>query len=206
MRLTAPYLICVLSAALAAGAERSDVLILRPVLSFADYSTDAPLSADQFGAAAYAAQLRNVAAEQFGHLEMSVADQEAIADPVAREAAGLLEKDTSRLARGILSDETRDTLRRASVAGKTREVLVLVQYMKAKVGSSTSWALHPKLDLNRMTPRMTTLLLQAALISCRTGQVVWQGQAFRRDLPGATSGKFRQFATSQYKDLKNKVR
>jgi hypothetical protein len=176
--------------------DRTEVVILRPAMAFSDYKTDAALSAERYGAEAYAGRLHLEAVERLQSLRIAAVDQEAISDPVARQAADLLEVEATRLARGVIAEGSRNALTRVSVAVNSNQALVFVHSMKVKLGPHRAW--HSYGDSG---PQVTTILIQAALISCRTGRVVWQGQGFRHDLPRINSVKFSNLMKDLYKGL-----
>jgi hypothetical protein len=79
------------------------------------------------------------------------------------------------LARGLVTAEARELLGLA--AASCEGCLLLVQYVKGKVdGSKGTW--NP--SNGAITRPMSSLVLQASLISCEDSRVVWKGEAVLR--------------------------
>jgi hypothetical protein len=205
---------CWLPAALHGGekdkkvSEKCDVLLLRPLISFIDYRTDAVLPGEQFGEDTYLAHLQDVAMEKLKGFDANVIIQEAITDKAVRDAAGLLEREISKLSRGIVDEGMKEALRVVLAGTNSDRALVMAQYMKVKVGHHNVWASKGIVEplILKTTIKETTLLLQLALISCKTGQIVWQGQGFARDLPRVKSKKFNELMENTYRNLTTTMR
>lgn len=182
-------------------AEQSTVLVLRPKVEFRDYRTDVILPGDRLGAEAYSARLRESAEAKLKDLGIITANSESSANPSLKEAVSLLEGQSSKLARGLVSEEAVNALNKTGPALNSSEILVFVQYMKATL-------LNPDWNLSKLPEplpygygpkRIDNILLQAVLLSGKTGKIFWRDQVFIRNPPKVDSPKFSKLIEDLYK-------
>jgi hypothetical protein len=199
--------VLVLAAFLAGSAgaqenQRRPVIVLRPVATFSDYETDAELPPDQLEAESYCTVLDTAIQQELEKRGMPVASRTTAAGPEVEASLRTLHGHVSKMARGLIGDDGRQALTAALAATNSEDVLVFAQYMRARVGDHGRW----KAGYGILTPQMATITIQAALISARTGQVLWQGQVFLRDLPKPQTPKFNTLVSQLYKDFKPTAR
>jgi hypothetical protein len=176
-------------------------LVLKPQLAFSDYVSGAPLPPDGFGGDAYADQLESVASQQLLRRGVGVLDNNQIPLRIVNEVVLKLESETSRLARGVVSEQACDYVKQLSTLEQfeSRAPFVLAQDLKARLkpDANGAWAVR----LYGLRPQMTLLVLQVALLSGRTGQMVWRDQAVLRELPKPHSPVFEKLTSAVYKTL-----
>jgi hypothetical protein len=137
-----------------------------------------PVLTNTFGPA-----LTNAANVNLNTRKYTVVTPESLQDPKAIEWLKQLQPLTSRLARGAINDEAQQIL--SHLGALPEDYLILVQFMRAKEITPV-WQSPPV-----MTSPMSSTLLQAALISTRTGRVVWKNEVLKWELyPAADSPKF----------------
>lgn len=121
----------------------------------------------------------------------------SLENPDAADWLKQLQPLSSRLARGIVNDEARGIL--AHFAALPEDYLIFVQIMKLKKGPGSSW--NPM--TGQITTGMASTLLQAALISVRTGEVTWKSEQFERKVYRAGDPKLTKLLDLLYKSLGN---
>jgi hypothetical protein len=102
---------------------------------------------------------------------------------------------SSRLARGHVNQEARDILTRMSPA--SGELALLLQFMRVKAGPGGSW--NP--FSGAITSSMSSTLLQSALISTTSADVLWNAEVFVRKTFGPKSGDFKASLALLYRTL-----
>jgi hypothetical protein len=102
-----------------------------------------------------------------------------------------------RLAQGAINDESRAIL--THLKSLPSNYLIFVQVMHVKDGPGASW----NSMTGAITSRMSSTQLQAALISTRTGQVIWKNESFNRKVFRTNDPKFAKFVDALYATLGN---
>lgn len=150
-----------------------------------------------FGDVPFEPALTNAANANLTSRKYMVVTPESLQDPNAIGWLKQLEPLTSRLARGVINDEALQIL--AHFATLPEDHLILVQFMRVKMGPGWSPGMYG--NGTGATSSMSSTLLQAALISTRTGQVVWKNEVLERSLFRADSPKFAKFVDLLYTTL-----
>jgi len=96
-------------------------------------------------------------------------------EPSALEVCSKLEPLSSRLARGNVNDEAARAL--TSLAVLDENYAVLVQFLRLETGPGRSW--DP--NTGAITSSTNSTLIQAALVSSKTGKVIWKGERLIRN-------------------------
>lgn len=122
---------------------------------------------------------------------------ESVKDPSASDWLGQLEPLTSRLARGAINDDARNILNH--LATLPEGYLIFVQFMEVKKGPGRSW--NP--NTGGITSAMSSTLVRAALISTRTGTVIWKGEYLERKLFRPDDEKFARVLDQLYSTFAN---
>jgi hypothetical protein len=162
-----------------------------------DLISGKPISAARFRGAAqhstYESRLLNAAKERIGS-KASVVEPEALPD-TAVGASSNLQGLSSRLARGNITDEAREDL--ARLATLNDQQLILVQFMRVKVGPGGWW--NP--NSGQIASAAHSTLLQSALISCKDGRVIWKSEQFLRKALEPDSNELGKVLTLLYETL-----
>lgn len=169
-----------------AGSGGTSVIILQPAISFERMQDGSELPMSQSDKDAYATRLDARATAAAATRELSIFDPAKASNSLGAVPADVLEQlrsQSSKLARGVVTDAAKENL--TYLAPYCNDCLVLVQYMKGKVGPRGSW--NPM--TGGITSKLNSLLLQASLIESKTSQLVWQNEAFLRELPRPTDNK-----------------
>jgi hypothetical protein len=152
------------------------VILIAPQVRLEDMVTGRVLNPAQFRSATqhstYESRLLDAARSKITP-KASVLEAEAMGEPVA-ESGSNLQALSSRLAHGYVTDEAKQEF--ARLAALNEQQLILVQFIRVKVGPRGYW--DPNTGAIGSAARST--LVQAALISCRSGQVIWKGEQFVR--------------------------
>jgi hypothetical protein len=112
------------------------------------------------------------------------------------EAYKDLQPLVSRVARGNITEEAKAVLSRLSASDEER--IVLVQFCRLKTGPGRSW--NP--NSGAITSSVASTLVQAALVSCKSGTVLWKGEQYvRNKAVKPTSKDFDKILSLLYKDL-----
>ncbi len=136
--------------------------------------------------------LKDAATTEISEHKYSLVTPEGLQNPDAVVWLKQLEPLTSRLARGAVNDDAQlilDHLRTLP-----REYLILVQFMRIKNAPGASYNAWS----GAITSGMSSTLLQAALISTRTGQVVWKNEVLVRKLFPANDPRFAKSIETLY--------
>lgn len=160
------------------------VIVIDPLVQFEDVRSDriVPSSASQdeiFRSRLLAAATGEVEARKLGMVKPESFSDLHVADDCAR-----LRSMSSRLARGSVTEEAREILKR--LADVNDGYAVLVQFMRVKVGPGGSWNPYS----GAITSSISSTLLQAALVASKTGQVIWKNEVFVRKTFRPDSPKF----------------
>jgi hypothetical protein len=161
------------------------VVILKPVIGYeqlpggtsASASRDLEAYSTRLGAGASAV----VAARGMTAVEGVAPD--SASDAASAEVRERLRSEAAKLARGVVGDEAKSVL--ARFGSDCPDCLVLVVYMKAKVGPQGSW--NP--NTGAITSKMDSLLLQASAIAAASGETVWKNEVYLRELPRPNQDK-----------------
>jgi len=154
----------------AAPAEMK-LILLKPSIRFEDVrSTFAVQPSDE---AQYEDLLINAAKRAVGS-RATVLDMDKLEPPVV-EACRQLDPLASRLARGDVNEEAAGDI--ARLAALDEGYAVLVQFFRLKTGPGRSW--DP--NTGAITSSMASTLMQAALVSGKTGKVIWKGERLVRN-------------------------
>jgi hypothetical protein len=177
---TATFAFCVfaLTAASSAGQESAPapggpkVILLRPSVRLEDVraATPALLKAAEED---YVDLLLGAAKRAAGS-KTALLDVDKLEAPVA-EACARLDPLASRLARGDVNEDALDAL--AQLAAVDDGYAVLVQFLRIRTGPGASWNSWT----GAITSSTASTLLQAALVSGRTGKVIWKDERLIRN-------------------------
>jgi hypothetical protein len=191
MPLMAPLVLCSAMAAQSPSAQK--VIVLPPQVSV-DRLSAGSKSRDK-GSAPFEPVLAQAAESHLQSQGYTLLDAANLSDPSLAGPVAQLQPLVSRLARGALSDETQPSLSR--LAALPGDYLVFAQVMKVKEGPGASW--------NSFTGQITTAIsstvLQAALISPRTGRVLWKNEEMERKIFRPEDAHFARLLESLYTSL-----
>lgn len=149
-------------------------------------------SARNQGNESFETALRNAANAEISRHQYSMVAAESLQNPDAIVWLKQLEPLTSRLARGAINDDAQLIL--AHFKTLPQDYLILVQFMKIKSAPGASYDAWS----GAITSGMSSTLLQAALISTRTGQVSWKNEVLVRKLFPATDPRFAKSIETLY--------
>jgi hypothetical protein len=180
-------------AAKSVGPPGPKILLLKPTMQFEDVRSDGLAPTQATLDFEYETKLLDAAKEAIG-TKLPVVESEKV-DLAEGEACRRLQALASRVARGNINEEAKDALSR--LAALDEEQLVLVQFFRLKVGPGGSW--NP--NTGAITSAVQSTLMQAALISCKTGTVVWKGEQFLRKALAPTNPKFQKSLALLYQDF-----
>ena len=96
-------------------------------------------------------------------------------EPSVVEACTKLDPLASRLARGNVNEEAMSAL--ASLAALDEHYAILVQFFRLETGPGRSW--DP--NTGAITSSTDSTLIQSALVSGKTGKVIWKGERLIRN-------------------------
>lgn len=171
------------------------VVMLPPVVSteVVTYGTQAEAT----GNAMFERELSRAFQDRLDAQEHRLLTPDDLSDPTAADLMRRLEPLTSRLARGAINDEARDIL--ARLAARPEGYVILVQFMQVKQGPGASW----NSMTGAITSSMSSTLVQAALISTRTGSVEWKNEVFERKIFRPGDSRFEKVLERLYSTLGN---
>ncbi|MGO9230081.1 MAG: hypothetical protein ACLQKA_12865 [Bryobacteraceae bacterium] len=149
------------------------VIVLQPVLRFEDVRSDSLLPRLAAAEAEYANALLDAARNATGS-KATIVETDKL-EPAGAEASAQLRELGSRLARGNVNDDATAALGR--LAALDERYAVLVQFFRLRTGPGASWNSWN----GAITSSMASTLMQSALISCRTGKVIWKGERLVRN-------------------------
>lgn len=148
-------------------------------------------------AGSFEAVLGDSARARLGAQRYTLLTADAVQDASAVGWLDQLEPLTSRLAHGAMNDEAREIL--SHFATLPEASFIFVQSMELHQGPGGSW--NP--NTGGITSPMASTLVRAALISTRTGAVVWKSEVFERRLFQPTDTKFAKVLDQLYSTLGN---
>lgn len=173
------------------------VIVLPPQVVFERASSRSHIQDDP-EAAPYESVLTTAATSGLSLRKYAPVAAESLRNSDAGEWLGKLSPLTSRLARGAINDEARETL--GHLAALPEDYLVLVQFFRAEAGPAGSY--NP--FSGGITSAMSSTLVQAALISARTGQVAWKNEVLERKLFRADDPRFGKIIETLYQTLEKR--
>lgn len=122
---------------------------------------------------------------------------DAVQDAAAADWLAQLESMTGRLAHGAINEEARAILSHFAALPEAR--FIFVQFMEVQQGPGSSW--NP--NTGGITSAMDSTLVRAALISTRTGEVVWKSEVFERKMFRPVDAKFAKVLDQLFSTLGN---
>ena len=169
---------------------RFKIILLKPSIRFEDVSGKPPhIAATE---EEYERRLTEAARKVVGP-KAALLDGATLDAPVL-QACGKLEPLSSRLARGEVNEEAAGEL--AHLATFDEQYAVLVQFLRLKTGPWGSWSPIT----GQITSSMSSML-QAALVSGKTGKVIWKGEQFVRKKLKPTDAGLSKALTLLYLDF-----
>ena len=172
------------------------VIVLQPLIEFEALQANARNRVGQSGASEnFEAKLLSTATETITARKLTAVAPETFRNSVAGERLKQLQPLSSRLARGIVNEEAKAIL--IDLAALTEGSTVLVQSLKIKTGPGGSWDPWT----GQITSAMSSTILQVALISCQTGQVLWKNESVARKVYRADDPKFAKWLEMVYETL-----
>jgi len=161
----------------------SAVLILKPMLKFERIHDESVIPASEYDGNAIEIEVINVTKNMISSRNIALADIQS--DDISEDKIfDQLNTGIPKLARGVVKDEASVLLK--SIATNEPNISILVSYFRVKVGSDGSW------DPNSGAIRSSNskVILNAALIQCATGKVLWLDQVLLREIPKLSSPEF----------------
>jgi hypothetical protein len=170
---------------------RLKIILLKPSIRFEDVSGKPP----HIGATEeeYGRRLTETALKVVGP-KAALLD-ESILDGSVLQACKKLESLASRLARGEVNEEATGELVR--LAAFDEQSAILVQFLWVKSGPMGSWSPIT----GQITSSMSSTLVRSALVSSKTGKVIWKGEQFVRKKLKPTDTGFGKALTLLYLDF-----
>ena len=147
------------------------------------------------GSVPFESALTNAANAQLNARGYTLVPPESLQAPNATDLLKQLEPLTSRLSRGAINDEGEHIL--SQLGTLPGDYLILVQFLKVREGPGGSWDAWS----GAITSSMSSMLLQTALISTRTGKVTWKNEVLERKVFRADDPKFAKYVNSLYETL-----
>jgi hypothetical protein len=174
------------------------ILVIWPLSRFERIDTDAVIEDSEHMMRVYEEQMSAWVKKEATNRAFDVTELSSL-DPARVGTAGeKLAALSHKLARGIVPEEARESLN--SLAAVDPNLAVLVQYLKVKVGPGWDWNSYTG-DLHST---MSNMLIDAALLSCRDGRVLWKNEVLFRDLVMPESHKFMETLTLVYQTFVKK--
>ena len=119
--------------------------------------------------------------------------------PSVMDACTRLEPLASRLARGNVNEEAAKDL--ASLAALDESYAVLVQFLRVETGPGSAWNTYT----GAIASSAASTLIQAALVSGKTGKVIWKGERLIRSKAlKPTDAALSKALTELYRDFEVK--
>ncbi len=82
---------------------------------------------------------------------------------------------------------------------------ILIQYMRVKIGSNKEWELlgRPILSFQFLSPKVksSTSYIRAVIRDCKTASILWENDAFIREIPNIESSTFKMALRRLYRNL-----
>lgn len=175
----------------ATAPTRLKIILLKPSIRFEDVNGKPPRVKDT--EEDYGRRLTEAAMKVVGP-KAALLDESKLDAPVL-QACGKLESLASRLARGEVNEEAAGEL--ARLATFDEQYAVLVQFLRLKTGPWGSWSPIT----GQITSSMSSTLVQVALVSAKTGKVIWKGEQFVRKRLKPTDGGLSKALTLLYVDF-----
>jgi hypothetical protein len=172
------------------------ILILKPVMHFEDVQSDLMVPQNASMESEYSVQLANASIKGIG-TRFPLVDMGNL-ESSRTETVEKLRELASRMARGNINEEAKEQLARLSEMDEG--YMILVQYFRLKTGPGGSW--NP--NTGAITSSVASTLLQAALVSCKSGEVLWKSEQFVRKALKPTSNEFHKLLDLLYKDYNHK--
>ncbi|MGA7341200.1 MAG: hypothetical protein WBX18_11410, partial [Terracidiphilus sp.] len=169
------------------------VIVLPPQVVFEQLSANA--RSRNFDSASFESALVSAASANLGARKYALAAPEGLRSPGAADWLKQLQPLASRLARGAINDDAQNILSQFETLPDN--YLLLVQFMRVKQGPGGSWNPYS----GAIASGMSSTLLQAALISTRTGQVMWKNEVLERSEFSANSPRFAKSVDLLYSTL-----
>lgn len=161
----------------------SAVLVLKPMLKFERIHDESVIPASEYDGNAIETEVVSVARNMISSRNIALADTQSD-DASEDKIFDQLNTGIPKLARGVVKDEAGLLLK--SFANNESNVSILVSYFRVKVGSDGSW--DP--NTGAITSSNSKVILNAALIQCSTGEVLWLDQVLLREIPKLSSPEF----------------
>lgn len=154
------------------------VVVLRPALSYESMQNETALAPAPYGGDAVAVDLqagatRAAQAKGLTLASLSSLGPEADVNGLLDELSGV----SATLLRRQISEEARRAL--GQLAERDERAAVLVTVARVKVGPGGSWNAYS----GAITSSMSQTRLQAALLECRSGRVLWRNETLLREIP-----------------------
>ena len=153
------------------------------MLKFERIHDESVIPASDYDGNAIETAVVNVTKKMIGSRNIVLADIKS-GDIDERKIFNQLNSGIPKLARGVVKDATGILLK--SINTNDSNVSILVSYYRVKVGSDGSW--DP--NSGRITSSNSKVILNASLIQCATGKVLWVDQVLLREIPKLSSPEF----------------
>jgi len=121
----------------------------------------------------------------------------ALISPDLEEATGRVHEIADQYVRSRRGPEAKTELIRGIGAG-ARHCAVFVQHLKIEMDKHGWW----DSSTGRLGVGMSNSDLRAALLDCSSGDVLWRGELYYRDLPDVDSRKWAAAAAGMYSNLR----
>jgi len=154
--------------------EPLQVIILEPLVQFEDVRGGSIVPKGASDDQAFGNRLLAAARSEMEIRKLGIVKPESFPDLIVGDECARLQRMASRLARGNITEEATEIMKR--LASVNDRYAVLVQFMRVKAGPGGSW--NP--NTGSITSAINSTLLQTALIGCRTGLVHWKNEVFVR--------------------------
>lgn len=175
----------------------STILVLRPMLKFERIHDESVIPASDYDGNAIETAVINATKKMIGSRNIVLTDIES-SDIDEKKIFNQLDSSIPKLARGVVRDATGILLK--SINTNDSDVSILVSYYRVKVGSDGSW--NP--NSGSITSSNSKVILNASLIQCTTGKVLWVDQVLLREIPKLSSPEFYDALNLLYENFPQK--
>lgn len=160
------------------------ILILPPLIRFERTENESVLMNRSDEGDAFGAELLKAAKIISETRNFKIVASESLAGTAAVESCTQLHSLSYRLARGLINEDILSLLN--NLASIDDRIVVLAQYMKIKVGPRGYWIQ----TTGSIGSPGSSSIIQAALISSKTGDVIWKNEVLLRALSKSGSPQF----------------
>jgi hypothetical protein len=173
--------------------SKLNILVLKPFLKFERLGDESTLSASIYRGDAIETNLTIAAIHEVELRHLIPIDSRNQSNNTLLAVCNQLQSLSPQLSSGQISNQTHSLLKLLDTL--IGHHAILVQYLKVKVGPDASRTIY--------TFSGTSSHFQATLISCVTGEVLWNNEVLLRDLPKVNNSNFTESIKLLFKSFPN---